>query len=57
MEIDHEIEIDPMAVVIASETSVNTVLTFCRRETLPICYHMQLLLDIISDIKPKLGNI
>ena len=48
-------EIDHIAVVNASETSVKTVLTVCRIKDLHICYHMQLLLDIISDIKPKLG--
>lgn len=52
---DHEIEIDHIAVINASETSVKTVLTFCRRETLPICYHMQSLLDIISDINNEYG--
>ena len=49
------IAIDPIAVVNASETSVKAVLTFCRRDKLPICESMQGLIEIISDIKTEMG--
>ena len=48
-------EIHPIAVINASETSVKAILIFCRREDLPICYHMQSLIEIISNIKSELG--